>query len=138
MILIDTNVLIYASSPSAQHHDWAMLTIADAVSSEGAAANAVCIAEICVGDAHPELVAAHIRSWGVHIVDIPAAAAESCAAAYRTYRRRRMEQSGKSAPSVPLPDFFIGAHAEIMGWTLATADPLRIKTYWPKVRLLTP
>ena len=40
--------------------------------------------------------------------------------------------------AVPLPDFFIGAHAEIMGWTLATADVDRYKAYFPKVRLKIP
>jgi hypothetical protein len=39
---------------------------------------------------------------------------------------------------MPLPDFFIGAHAEIMGWTLATADADRYRTYFPKVKLKTP
>jgi predicted nucleic acid-binding protein len=38
----------------------------------------------------------------------------------------------------PLPDFFIGAHAQVMGWTLATADESRFTTYFPSVRLLTP
>ena len=31
----------------------------------------------------------------------------------------------------PLPDFFIGAHAQLAGWPLATADPDRIRTYFP-------
>ena len=79
-----------------------------------------------------------IRSWGVEILDIPAAAAEACATAYRRYRERRRQESGKDSPVTPLPDFFIGAHAQVMGWTLATADESRFTTYFPSVRLLTP
>jgi len=37
-----------------------------------------------------------------------------------------------------LPDCFIGAHAEVMGYSLATADASRFRTYFPKVPLITP
>jgi len=91
-----------------------------------------------VGDAEPDTVAERIRSWGVLVLDVPAAAAEVCARAYQAYRQRRKADSGKDAPAVPLPDFFIGAHAQIMGWTLATADQGRFKTYFPMVPLKSP
>ena len=138
MILLDTSVLIYASDERSPHCKWAQRTIADAVSGAGAAVNAVSLAEICVGDAEPQKVGNRIRSWGVEVLDIPAAAAEVSARAYVTYRRRRMKDSGKDSPAVPLPDFFIGAHAQIMGWTLATADQDRFRIYFPKVPLKTP
>ena len=38
----------------------------------------------------------------------------------------------------PLPDFFIGAHAEAEGLTLLTRDPTRYRTYFPKVKLICP
>lgn len=138
MMLLDTNVLIYTSEDGSQYQDWARKIIAEAVSTEGAVINAVCLAELCVGDEYPATVADRIRSWGIEILDVPAAAAEVCAVAYRQYRGKRLQQSGKDSPRTPLPDFFIGAHAQIMGWTLATADVSRIKTYFPSVRLATP
>jgi predicted nucleic acid-binding protein len=39
---------------------------------------------------------------------------------------------------MPLPDFFIGAHAEVMGWPPATADEGRFRTSFPSVTLETP
>jgi hypothetical protein len=138
MILLDTNVLIYASDGRSPHCKWARILIADAVAGDGAAMNAVTLAELCVGDAEPGTVADRIRTWGVEVLDIPAAAAEVSARAYLAYRLRRKADSGKESPAVPLPDFFIGAHAEIMGWTLATADEDRYKIYFPRVRLKTP
>ncbi len=39
---------------------------------------------------------------------------------------------------MPLPDFFIGAHARIMGWPLATADARRIAACFPDLVLTTP
>ena len=127
MTLLDTNVIIYAMDPQSPFGDWARRTILDAVAGEGAAVNAVTVAELCVGDAEPEAVADRLQSWGIATVDVPAAAAQACAEAYRRYRERRLNAVGQAAP-VPLPDFFIGAHAMIMGFELATADRGRFTT----------
>ena len=138
MILLDTNVLIYAFDPSSPYSHWSSEIIAEAVAGDGAAINAVSLAELCVGDEEPETVADRIRGWGVEILDVPAAAADTCAKAYRRYRERRSSQSRANAPIMPLPDFFIGAHAKIMSWDLATVDRGRFYTYFPTVRLKRP
>jgi predicted nucleic acid-binding protein len=138
VILLDTNVLIYAFETESVHGEWAREIIAGAVADHGAAISSVTLAELCVGDAEPSTVADRVRSWGVSILDVPAAAAEPCARAYRRYRKRRKSSPGGKAPPMPLPDFFIGAHAEVMGWRLATADQGRFATYFPSVLLDMP
>ena len=90
MILLDTNVLIYAFDSGSPFYRWARETIVEGVAGGGAAINAVSLAEICVGDAEPASVADRIRSWGVEILDVPVAAADVCATAYRQYRNRRL------------------------------------------------
>lgn len=75
-MLLDTNVLLCAAERGSQYRDWAKETIARAVSTEGAAINAVCLAEICVGEAEPATAAGRIRGWGVEVFDVPAAAAD--------------------------------------------------------------
>jgi predicted nucleic acid-binding protein len=42
------------------------------------------------------------------------------------------------ASGVPLPDFFIGAHAELMRWKVATRDVERDRIYFPAVELIEP
>ena len=42
------------------------------------------------------------------------------------------------AKSLPLPDFFIGAHAAIENLTLITRDAKRFKTYFPTLNILSP
>lgn len=139
MTLLDTNVLIYASDAGSPFHSWAVDLIADAIAcGHGVCTNAISLAEICVGDAHPESVASRIEAWGVNLVPVPPDAAVACAAAYVKYRARRRADSGKDAPILPLPDFFIGAQAQVLGWTLATGDSARFKTYFPSLRIVHP
>jgi predicted nucleic acid-binding protein len=38
----------------------------------------------------------------------------------------------------PLPDFYIGAHAESEGLTLVTRDAARYRTYFPSVAIIAP
>ncbi len=138
MILLDTNVLIYAFETESPFSHWARRVIAEAVAGAGAMVNPVVLAELCVGDARPDDVAGRILSWGVEIASLPASAAPVCAAAFRKYRKRRVSETGKQFSSMPLPDFFIGAHAQIAEFPLATADVNRYKTYFPKVVLVEP
>jgi hypothetical protein len=137
--LLDTNVVVYARSVSSPFKKWAEEQIAEAVSGEGAALNAISLAELCAEPGiDSSMVIRGLTSFGVKIVDVPAAAAARCGEAYRRYRKARAKASGKSAPPMPLPDFFIGAHAELLGVELVTNDPDRIHTYFPNVKLVTP
>ena len=63
---------------------------------------------------------------------LPYAAGWSAAQAFVKYRR-----AGGTKTS-PLPDFYIGAHAEAEGLTLVTRDAARYRTYFPSVTLITP
>ena len=99
MILLDTNVLIYAFEPESRFHQWGRETIVDAVAGEGAAINAVSLAEICVGDADPTTVADRVRSWGIDILDIPVAAAEVSARAFQLYLRQKKSSTSEARPA---------------------------------------
>jgi len=138
MILMDTNVVIDARDSFQANHLWAIKQIEDAAAGEGGGINAVVLAELCAGSPKPADIEPEIRKLGLQIFDVPAAASEICGAAYRRYVLARRASGGGAATKVPLPDFFIGAHADIMGWKLATRDPERIARYFPKVNLITP
>ena len=56
----------------------------------------------------------------------------SAAKAFERYRR------AGGARRSPLPDFFIGAHAAVARLTLLTRDPKRYRTYFPKLRIISP
>ncbi|MDE3068185.1 MAG: type II toxin-antitoxin system VapC family toxin [Verrucomicrobiota bacterium] len=138
MILFDTNVVVDARDSSQVNHSWAARLIEEAVAGEGGGVNAVTLAELCAGSPKPEDIAPEIQKLGLQILDLPAAASAVCGSAYRRYAAARRASGGGLAPKIPLPDFFIGAHAATMKWNLATRDAERIARYFPKVHLLTP
>lgn len=136
MILLDTNVLIYAFDPSAKFHHWARGLMIDAITGEGAAVNPVIVAELCVGDSDPQTVPERLQEMGIHLLNLPSLVATSCAQAFANYLHNRRLAGEAEIPKVPLPDFFIGAHALVLGMPLATADPSRYCTYFPDLRLI--
>jgi predicted nucleic acid-binding protein len=138
VILFDTNVFIDGFDPSARFHSWASGLIRNGLLGEGIAINSVVLAELCVGDLAPHTVGARLEQLGVVILDIPSAASPRCAEAYLAYLENRRTQDAPAAPKIPLPDFFIGAHASTLGLPLATADVARYRTYFPEIQLLTP
>ena len=72
MILLDTNVLIYAGDQASPFHQWASNLIAEGVAGgEGVCANAVSLAEVCVGDVDPASVSQRVAAWGVELVAVP-------------------------------------------------------------------
>ena len=138
MILLDTNVLIDGFNPDSPHHGWASGIMREALLGNGAAANAVILAELMVGDADPTTVAHRLEALGIDLLDIPTGTALRCATAYDSYLQRRRKHEDTLPPKCPLPDFFIGAHASILELPIATADTGRYQTYFPEVELLTP
>lgn len=44
----------------------------------------------------------------------------------------------KGTKNLPLPDFFIGAHATVSKFNLITRDSTKYKTYFPQLKLIHP
>ena len=63
---------------------------------------------------------------------LPYTAGWLAAQAFLKYRR------AGGAKNSPLPDFYIGAHAEAEGLTLVTRDTARYRAYFPSVLLISP
>ena len=138
MILFDTNVVIEARDQASAVGMRAAALVARAVLNDEAAVNAIVCAELCVGQREGANVEGELVAAGFRILDIPAAAGPICGRAYSHYRSTRRKSRGGVAPAIPLPDFFIGAHAELMGWSLATSDTERFRLYFPNVQLIDP
>lgn len=137
MKLIDTCVVISAANEDDPLNGWAEEMIARAVAAEGAGVSAVTLAEL-FSHADSVVTLGKVTAMGLKPLDVPAAASELCGKAYQRYLARRKADGITAGPKTPLPDFFIGAHAELMGFELVTNDTGRFRKYFPSVSLITP
>lgn len=129
-VLVDTNVisdLAYGGST------WKAWSGAQLVKHAGHLwINPLIYAELCVPASSPAEVETMVAKLELHYAELPREALYLAAKAFKTYRQR-----GGTKTS-PLPDFFIGAHAQAAGFTLLTRDAARYQTYFPTVPLICP
>ena len=137
MKLIDTCVVIAAANADDALNGWAEKSIAQAVAAEGAGVSAITLAEL-FSHADSPVTIAKVTGMGLKALDVPATASELCGKAYKRYLARRKADGMTAGPKTPLPDFFIGAHAELMGFDIVTNDTDRFRKYFPSVKLITP
>jgi predicted nucleic acid-binding protein len=124
-VLIDSNVLLDLMTEDRQWLAWSSTTIAEAAEHSRLVINPIVYAEISV----------RYSAIPTTLFDrepIPYEAAYLAGKAFSIYRRR----GGKKRST--LPDFFIGAHASVAGYSLLTRDATRYRTYFPRLALIAP
>lgn len=139
MILLDANVVIDIFDKKSPFNRWANQVVIDAVSGPGGGVNPVALAESLHEVSDAKQAIRELLSLGLQILDLPHQSAEIACAAYAAYLgNRKASGSPPPASKMPLPDFFIGAHAESANYTVATRDIQRFETYFKKVKLIKP
>ena len=131
-VLIDSNVLLDLITEDRQWFAWSYTTITDAAEHSRLIINPIVYAEISVRYSSIEDLNAAIPTTMVDREPIPYEAAYLAGKAFSIYRKR----GGKKRST--LPDFFIGAHASVAGYTLLTRDATRYRTYFPRLALIAP
>ena len=132
MILVDTNVLLDVVAEHPQWADWSQQQLEVAALRRRLVINAVIYAELSIGFRRIEEVEAMLERAQIEIKEIPREALFLAGKAFQRYKAR-----GGTRTSV-LPDFFIGAHAAVLGIPLLTRDARRYADYFPKLELLAP
>lgn len=131
MVLVDANVLLDIITNDPAWFDWSANALEKAMN-KGLAINPVIYAEISAGFRKEAELEAVLDSTVFDRLELPYAAVFRAGQAFVQYRRQGGERRS------PLPDFFIGAHAETSGMTLLTRDAARYRSYFPKVKLICP
>ena len=132
MTLVDTNVLLDVATDDPKWAGWSLQQLDAAAIRGRVLINAVVYAEFSIGYGRIEETDRVLAKVGINLIEIPRPALFLAGKVFRRYRARGGSRTGV------LPDFFIGAQAEIMGWKIATRDQERFKKYFSKVALLTP
>jgi predicted nucleic acid-binding protein len=131
-ILVDSNVLLDLMTEDPQWFQWSAHALADAAEAHRLVINPIIYAEVSIRYSQIEHLDAALPRTIIDREPIPYEAAFLAGKAFRIYRQRG------GAKRSTLPDFFIGAHASIAGYSLLTRDAARYRTYFPRLPLLAP
>ena len=129
-ILVDTNVLLDVTEADAQWRDWSQEQMSRYVGR--LIVNPIIYTELCYEAGTVEDVEAVLITLGLGFEELPRQALFVASQAFKFYRRRGGNKT------IPLPDFFIGAHAAAEGIPILTRDVARYRSYFPDVSLIHP
>ncbi len=132
MIFVDTNVLLDLVTNDPVWADWSRQQLDAAALQDRLVINPVIYAELSAGFTQIEQVDAVLSITNIDVVEMPRPALFLAGQTFNAYRSR-----GGLRTSV-LPDFFIGAHAAVLGAPLITRDAARYRTYYPTLQLIAP
>ncbi len=131
-MLVDSNVILDVATSDARWCEWSAQALERAANRCTLVINPIIYAEVSIGYKRIEDLELGLPPGVFRRDALPYAAGFLAGKAFLQYRKRG---GGKK---LPLPDFYIGAHAAISGFRLLTRDAARYRTYFPTVELLTP
>jgi len=131
-ILVDSNVILDIVTEDADWFQWSSETLAFYGDTDLLVINPIIYAEVSIGFKRIEEVEEVLPLTHFRRAQLPWEAGFLAGKCFLKYRRK----GGKRRS--PLPDFFIGAHAAIMEMSLMTRDVSRYRTYFPKLKLISP
>ncbi|MGH9820150.1 MAG: type II toxin-antitoxin system VapC family toxin [Pyrinomonadaceae bacterium] len=131
-VLVDSSVLIDVLLRDTQWFEWSSSALTAASNAGEVVINPIIFAEVSIRYRSTEDLDKVLPESLYRRDDIPYRAAFLAGRAFMKYRRQ-----GGSRIS-PMPDFYVGAHAEVSGFRVLTRDPRRIRRYFPAVELIEP
>ncbi len=131
-VLVDSNVLLDVATNDAVWGARSAGALARHAERSVLVINPLVYAEVSVGFARIEELEAALPHDLFRREPLPYEAAFLAGKAFLAYRQRGGERKS------PLPDFYIGAHAAVAGYTLLTRDVLRFRSYFPRLTVLAP
>lgn len=132
MLLVDTNVLVDVLEDDPRWADWSIDQLRAQSKIHPLLINPVIYAELSLTFSRMETLDQAIESMGLALKELPRPALFLAGKAFALYRRKGGKKSNV------LADFFIGAHAAVLGCPLLTRDAPRYRSYFPSVELITP
>jgi hypothetical protein len=131
-VLVDSNVLLDVATSDPAWSAWSAEALEHAANQAPLIINPLIYAEVSVAFQRIEDLDAALSPELYRREPLPWEAAFLAGKAFLQYRRRG------GARLLPLPDFYIGAHAAVRAYRLLTRDAARYRTYFPSVGLVTP
>ncbi|WP_422488935.1 type II toxin-antitoxin system VapC family toxin [Endozoicomonas sp. ALE010] len=131
-ILIDSSVLLDLLTNDKNWADWSENILEQYSQSNSLFINSMVYTEISIGFKTIEAVDETLTEMGIKVLEMPREALFLAGKVFLQYRKN------KGNKTLPLPDFFIGAHALTSNFQLITRDNGKFTSYFPTLRLITP
>ncbi len=132
MVLVDTNVLVDVLQDDPTWADWSVRQLRAQSQVHELVISPVIYSELSLTFESVTDLDDAVDSMGLLLQEAPRPALFLAAKAYLKYRR-----AGGHKTNI-LADFFIGAHAAVLGCAILTRDGRRYRNYFPRVALITP
>ena len=132
MTLADTNVLLDLVTNDPAWSEWSIARLEEAALAGPILINDVVYAETSIRYTRIEDLDDMLGRAAIAMMPTPRSALFLAGKVFQRYRAAGGARTGV------LPDFFIGAHASVEGWSLLTRDARRYRTYFPKLTLISP
>ncbi len=131
-VLVDSNVILDIFTEDPKWFSWSSRTLAECAEKDLLIINPIIYAEVSIRFERIEELEEALPPEFFIREELPWEAAFLAGKCFLLYKRRKGKKTS------PLPDFYIGAHAAVCGYTLLTRDARRYRSYFPKLRLIAP
>lgn len=131
-ILVDSNVLLDIFTEDKTWFEWSSIKLSEYAEHDLLYINPIIYSEISVSFDRIEDLEKALPSDYILRDDLPYEAAFLAGKCFLKYRKAGGEKRS------PLPDFYIGAHAAVKGWSILTRDKGRYQSYFPMLNVIAP
>ncbi len=129
LALVDSNVIIDIIQRDEQWFEWSVDTLSR---HKNVSINPIIYAELCYQKTSAEEVDHLLDVLCLGYNELPREALYIASQAFREYRKKG------GSKTAPLADFFIGAHATVIGAPIITRDVVPYRHFFPSVVLISP
>ena len=131
-VLVDANILLDIMSEDERWFAWSTEALARVADRQRLVINPIVYAEIASAFPTQRRLDEVLSTDRYQRENLPWDAAFNAGRAFLAYRR------AGGAKRSPLPDFYIGAHAEVRDYRLLTRDQGRYRAYFPTLKIVSP
>ncbi|MFT0547370.1 type II toxin-antitoxin system VapC family toxin [Allopusillimonas ginsengisoli] len=130
--LVHTNIWIDCMNPESHWHEWSVDQIQGCSELAPLHVNLIIYTELLIPGPDIEALDAMLNVYDTLRSPLPWACAGLAAKAYISYRRNG------GTRQVPLPDFYIGAHAAAANLSVLSRDVRPYRNHFPRLRCIGP
>ena len=131
-VLVDTNVWVDCIDAESAWHHWAVEQLQLCSEKSPLHVNLIIYIELLVPGPDVAALDALLDVYDIRRSPLPWSCCALAAKAFGLYRSRG------GSKLLPLPDFFIGAHAAVANLAVLTRDPAGYASYFPRLVVLGP